>query len=184
MIATVGTAPCRTAVAAPDPWIPLDVVWGDDTPGARVYLYVTDPAGGFVELKVDPDSGELCELIVINLPRRVHRTLESAEVEEDRTAVVDLATWSWIAGSDPREPERPDVDVTGALTYSAEGDRVTLWFSDAPVERLLRTGPVRVGLARTGAIVAVEANLAGQPDHGHFSREGSAVGAADRRPES
>ncbi|MGY4645844.1 hypothetical protein [Cellulomonas sp. URHB0016] len=159
MIKIVGTVSCQSAFSEPDPWIPLKVTWGDLAPAPRLYLFVSDPRQGYVELKIDPDSGALRGFVVINLPAMVDRELEPAIVRDRQIALLDLGNWPWKVTPDYSEPERLDIDIESSLACSSSHNRLVIWFSDEPIAKFLQVESIRIGVSSGGELVAIDSLL-------------------------
>lgn len=161
-IRTDGAEPCRLALVDSDPWVPLTVVWADAVPAPRLRLYVRDPQQGYVELKVDPGSGGLRGIVVIDTPRLVDREQPGgAAVVRDMVPRLDLQMWPWKLTPDYREPLLEDVDVQCSLALSITDERFTVWFADDAVEKSLLAGSARVGISEGGGLVFIDVPLGG-----------------------
>ncbi|MEU7531753.1 hypothetical protein AB0A74_38880 [Saccharothrix sp. NPDC042600] len=156
MFKVLKSVECSVATASADPWIPLTVSWQLRLRGRPLYLCVTGDDGGYVELKVDPDSGALYALVLVDLPPLTDRPVEHAPVErESLSPVFDLDLWEWKITPDYKEPAKFDVDATSSLAYSTVGDLSALWFSCSPVGRYLECGEVRVGVSDIDELVSI-----------------------------
>lgn len=156
MLRVLGQIECLGATASADPWIPLTVTWQVGLRGGPLYLYVTGQEGGYVELKIDPDSGGLYALVIVDLPPQIERNVGHARVETGlNTPVFDLGLWEWKVTPDYKEPVKHDIDVTSALGYSTPDDSFALWFSYSEVSHYLATGDVRVGVSLDGGLVTI-----------------------------
>lgn len=156
MLKVLNSVKCSGATSSADPWIPLTVSWQVDLRGGPLYLFLTGRHGGFVELKVDPDSGALYALVIVDLPPVVDRRVESAQVEPGSLVpVFDLNLWEWKVTPDYREPSRRDIDVNSELAYSMTEDLLVLWFSESAVREYFACGDIRVGIAASGELVSV-----------------------------
>jgi hypothetical protein len=147
---------CPGASASADPWVPLSVLWQISLRGGPLYCYVTGDDGGYVELKIDPDSGALCALIVIDLPPLVDRPIGEARIEPGSLSpVFDLELWEWKTTPDYKEPAKHDIDKVGTLARSTSGEFFVLWFAHCPVDRYLECGEARVGVSSDGELVNI-----------------------------
>lgn len=155
MVKVLASAGCYGATASADPWVPLTVSWQVDMRGGPLYLYINGQDGGYVELNVDPDTGSLCDLVVVDLPPVVDRVPEAAPTDRALTPVLDLDLWEWKITPDYKEPGRRDIDAVSLLAHSMPGELFALWFSDLPVGRYLVCGEARVGISVSGDLVSV-----------------------------
>ncbi len=88
-----------------DPWISLIVKWGVENFGDLLHLLVRDPAQGYLELQVDPESGALVALILLNEPEEIGRAVDDvAQIRDFESPVLDLSIWPWKATPDYKEP--------------------------------------------------------------------------------
>jgi hypothetical protein len=84
-----------------------------------LYLLVNGDQGGYVELKVDPNSGALCGLVVVDLPLYVERAVVPAEVlAGSNVPVLDLDIWEWKVTPDYKEPLKNHADDVSPLAHS------------------------------------------------------------------
>ena len=160
-IKILASAASRAAQVVVDPWVPLSVVWDVAPEVSPLYLFVRDPDHGYVELKVHPESGALVGMVVIDspLPDESARLLGGATAPKgSETAVLDLQLWPWKETPDYREPVRRDIDVLCPLSVTTSADQMTIWFSDRPVARILKAGPVEVGVSAEDELVAIMAS--------------------------
>ncbi|GIF69375.1 hypothetical protein Ais01nite_74100 [Asanoa ishikariensis] len=150
---------CPGATASADPWIPLTVSWAVSLRGGPLYLYVRGDDGGYVELKVDPDSGALYALVIVDLPQHVDRSVKDAPTKPDPLSpVFDLGLWEWKNTPDYKESAKRDTDATSTLAYSTPGNLFALWFSGSPVSSYLECGAVRVGVSDVDELVGIVVN--------------------------
>ena len=156
MFKVLGGVECPGATASADPWIPLIVSWQVSLLGGPLYLYVTGNDGGYVELKVDPNSGALYALVIVDLPPMTDRTVEIGPLEAGSLSpIFDLGLWEWKVTPDYKEPAKCDIDATSPLNYSTPGDLFALWFSDVPIGRYLACGDARVGVSPSDELVNI-----------------------------
>ncbi|WP_415646260.1 hypothetical protein [Stackebrandtia soli] len=156
MLQILGDVECSGAIAEADPWIPLTVLWQISWRGGPLYLSIHGDDGGYVALKVDPDSGALYSLVVSGLPPESDRPIDDAPtVPGSWSPVFDVNMWEWKVTPDYREPSQFHIDATSPLYHSAPGDLLAVWFSDSPVSRYLACGEVRVGVSSIDELVSV-----------------------------
>lgn len=67
-IRVVGEEECQGADVERDEWISLIASWWPGAQAQPLYLLVSGTDGGEVELKVDPETGSLLKIIVIEAP--------------------------------------------------------------------------------------------------------------------
>lgn len=162
----LSSAESPPGAVASDHLIPLSIAWPVVLDDAPLYLFVSDPRGGYVELKVDADTGALVGLVVIDLPSMIEREIPSEEAESTPgVPVLDVSLWPWRVTPDDREPLRRDIDLKQGLAYTLTADLCIVWFSRAVVDRFLVSGEVRVGISSADELVLVSTpRLAGGAD--------------------
>ncbi len=162
MIKIVSAVPCSPARATVDPWVPLTIEWNIPLNGGALYLFARDPDDGYVEFKLDPDSGALVGMTVIDSPRETTRAIvRSTDTSVSESPVVDLEFWPRTETPDYTEPKTNDFDLEVTLSQTATDGAIAVWFSDQPVARLVVSGDVSVGVAATGELVVVTAFVEG-----------------------
>ncbi|MDO5082437.1 MAG: hypothetical protein Q4D89_03410 [Arachnia propionica] len=155
-VRTVGVAASTGTVIETDRWVPLMMEWDCVISDAPLYLFIRDPADGFVELKIDPDTGALIGFVIIDLPQKDDRgrTLHGVPTKVG-TPVVDRDMWPWKVTPDYREPAKRNVDMTLPLASSVDDDHLTVWIGEGQPEVNLTTGDVAVTIGRDGALLAI-----------------------------
>jgi hypothetical protein len=124
--------------------------------GRPLRLYITGASGGYVEMKLDPDSGALYEVVVVDLPPLVEREVEAAPVADRAVSpVLDRELWPWRITPDYREPMRRDIDITEELAYSRSSEVFSLLFSSSRVSSYLACENVKVGLSEDSELVSI-----------------------------
>lgn len=157
MIAVVGSIECAGSTVSADPWIPLKISWEIALEGQPLYLFVSGDSGGYVELKIDPNSGALYGLVLLESPPQTPRSISQAvKSTNHRVPLVDLDLWDWRVTPDYREPTGRDAEMTCQLGQSAFNDALRIWFSSEPVLELLRCQDATVGIGAHGDLVVVE----------------------------
>ncbi|GAB3661202.1 hypothetical protein GCM10028833_41200 [Glycomyces tarimensis] len=156
MLRVLGKASCSGVEATGDRWVPLAVYWGVNLRDGPLYLFVTGREGGYIELKVDPNSGALYGLVIINLPPRSERAVEATGIEpESGVPVFDLELWDWKVTPDYREPAGRDAEMDSRLWYSTPSGHFALWFSSSAVRQYLTAGDVSVGVSSNEDLVCI-----------------------------
>lgn len=156
MITTIGVAASTGTVLATDRWVPLMLEWDciiSDTP---LYLFIKDPTHGFVELKIDRDTGALIGFVIIDLPHEdgQGRTLHAVP-SKPGSPIIDRDLWPWKVTPDYREPANRDLDMTLPLASSVHDDRLTVWIGDGQPEVNLTTEDVTVTIGHDGTLLAI-----------------------------
>ena len=90
MVRTVGVAASTGAVLETDRWVPLMLEWDCVISDAPLNLFIKAPTHGFVELKIDPDTGALIGFVIIDLPHEdgQGRTLHNIPTQPG-TPIID-----------------------------------------------------------------------------------------------
>jgi hypothetical protein len=157
VITVVGEAPCSGVTVESDPYVPLTVTWQVPRSGQPLYLRVSGTAGGELEFKIDPVSGALLEAIVIDSPPATSGVpaLPAPDPAADATPVVDRSPWELGDPPDPHLPAHRVISTRSAVGMATAGDLTAVVVSAEPVVRSVGCGPVRVGIAAGGELVAV-----------------------------
>ena len=155
-VLTVGVTASTGAVIETDWWVPLMLEWHCIISDAPLNLFIKDPMYGFVELKIDPDTGALIGFVIIDLPHEdaQGRTLHGVHSEAG-APIVDRDMWPWKVTPDYREPAKRNLDMTLPLASSVHDDRLTVWIGDGQPEVNLTTEDVHVTIGRDGALLAI-----------------------------
>jgi hypothetical protein len=149
VIRVAGESACSGSMVEFDPWIPLSITWLPRPLGHLFYLRASGSRGGDVELKVDPETGALVQVVVITAPPAL-----------DGIGEIDL----------PAEPEYlvPVMDgsfegsvesLTADLGFLRTKDHLRLSFTDRNPSRYLWCGGIRVGVTDDGILIDVVATL-------------------------
>ncbi|WP_413799201.1 hypothetical protein [Streptomyces iranensis] len=149
---------CGDAVLESDPWIEFKVIWDAAGPRQPLYWIIDGAYGGSVEVKVDPDTGALLQVIVIDSPPSAPSVerVGVAEVADRSVPVIDRTEWGVKDNPDYSEPAVRKVQSVEELSFSRHGGRLALGFSSVkPVVRLIRCGQVSVGVSEDGMLCEV-----------------------------
>jgi hypothetical protein len=155
VIRILSDIPCSGSSSQADPWVPLTVSWQVSSHGAPMNLYVRGEDGGYVELKVDPETFALQRLVVVDVPPTSERIIERSTGIRESAPVLDCNLWEWKTTPDYTEPMRRDADTTAPLSLSRDGESVALWFSNDEAARFLSCENVIVGVSGDAAMVCV-----------------------------
>ncbi|QPL06037.1 MULTISPECIES: hypothetical protein [Actinomyces] len=156
VVRTVGVAPSTGTLIETDRWVPLMMEWDSVISDAPLYLFIREPADGFVELKIDPDTGALIGFVIIDLPQEDGRgrTLHGVPAKAG-TPVVDRDMWPCKVTPDYREPAKRNVDMSLSLASSVDDNCLTVWIGEGQPEANLTTEDVAVTIGRDGALLAI-----------------------------
>ena len=69
MVEVLGETAAASVSVETDQWVPLTVKWDTPNTGQALFPYFEDPGEGFVELKIDSDTGALLGFVILNLPQ-------------------------------------------------------------------------------------------------------------------
>jgi hypothetical protein len=108
MIRVIDSIACSGVNLEHDPWIPMKVTWEPRPAEKPLYLIISGSNGGEVEMKVDPTTGMLVQVVVIEEPRQVEGTgpLPPDPRTQGHSPVIERTPWGVTHGSD-------DVDRCG-----------------------------------------------------------------------
>ncbi|WP_258905422.1 hypothetical protein [Actinokineospora sp. UTMC 2448] len=100
MLKVDGMAPCGGSTVEVDPWVPLKVSWHVNRDVQPLYLFVAGTSGGYLELKVHPESGAFSSLTVIDLPVELEAVemKAPAEVRDGLVPILDVTSWGCESG--------------------------------------------------------------------------------------
>lgn len=161
IIRVIGEETCGSAEVESDQWIPLKVSWWPRRQVLPLYLRVTGTRGGEIELKADPDTGALLQLIVIDAPPvAAVSSMEPAwpdDVRVKRTPILDRSVWG--ARDKGGNTETRPVAVAHDLMFNRGAETAVLRFSESPVAEYIRCDDVVVGISADRLLVNVEARL-------------------------
>ncbi|MER5750103.1 hypothetical protein [Streptomyces sp. NPDC002088] len=158
MLKIEGLAPCDGSTVEVDPWVPLKVSWDVDREAQPLYLLIAGASGGYLELKVHPESGALLSLTVIDLPVEVgYVELKSpAEIIDSLVPVFDVAEWGDVSGI---PPGKRMVRLESEMTYSQSPDRFVLSFSCEDSRSRVRCGSASVEISESGGLARLIATI-------------------------
>jgi len=163
MINVIGEDDCGSAEVESDQWIPLKVSWWPRRQVRPLYLRVTGTNGGEIELKVDPDTGALLQLIVIDEPPAAAAAGSRDPAWPDdalvkRTPTLDRSVWGGCDKGGAATETRP-LFVVHDLMFERRAETAVLRFSKSPVAEYIRCDDVAVGVSAERMLVTVEARL-------------------------
>ncbi|MBE1600369.1 MULTISPECIES: hypothetical protein [Streptomyces] len=141
-----------------DPWIPLKIIWHVDRGVQPLYLLVEGSDGGYVELKLHPDTGALMSLIIVDLPaeKGYDRKDAADQVFESFTPTFDVIPWGPASGV---ATERRVVRVVRDLSYSQVRGRFSIVFLEDSAESVIKCGPVSIEISKDGAFVRLVSKI-------------------------
>lgn len=158
VVSVTGVVEASGASSETDPWIPLSVKWDVLRADGPLYLLLKDPVDGFVELKIDPESGALVGFVVIDLPRADEWRRSPGELPlRAGTAAVAREMWRWKVTPDYREPAERHREMTCPLRTSLSEQRLTVWFGDGVPAAYLASGEVLVTVSEACSLLAITA---------------------------
>jgi hypothetical protein len=156
VIKVVGQASCDASNVEADPWIPLTVTWQVERESGLLSLYVRGTSGGYVEMRVDESSRALVELVVIESPPEA---VSNCSVPDDLTVlgtvVLDRDIWQWRVTPDYTEPAKRDASTLQDLSWSVQGDKISLRFATSQPSWFVGAGDVQFGISESGELVCM-----------------------------
>lgn len=164
-IRVVGEVSCDAATVERDPWIPLKVSWWPRGQVQPLYMRVTGRSGGEIEMKADPATGALLEVIVIEEPRdsgpRDEFVAGPGHPSSNATPLLERSLWGLREGDDVGLGHAPAFLDVPDLAMRRWGDTAVIYFSAAPVAREVRCDAVTVGVAAGDTLVSIGVRLSG-----------------------
>ncbi|WP_157577059.1 hypothetical protein [Saccharomonospora iraqiensis] len=119
-------------------------------------MFIYGESDGFIEFKLDPVSGGLRNVVVIDLPPLIGREIEDiSSVDHSASPAFDRELWPWKVTPDYSEIAERDIDMVEYLAFSESGGVIALWFSNNPVESYLVCGEVKVGVTSRSELVNI-----------------------------
>lgn len=155
MLRILGAAPCQGVVVEADAYIPLKVSFDVIRGGQPLYLRLRGELGGEAELKIDPVSGALVQVTVIDPLPEVDRLPGAAPASEsqDRVPVLDRYLWPWKRTPDYEEPVRRVIHQAARLGMSGDQRPSYVEFSAGRAVSCYRCGPVALGVSAQEELV-------------------------------
>jgi hypothetical protein len=157
VLSVLDSIDCPQVILENDPWIPLKVSWDVPRVGQPLYLRVSGDEGGEVEVKVDPISGALLQVIVLDVPPGLEGfdLLPTGTRSEGQTPVLERSKWEWKVTPDYSEVKNSVARSVEKLRMARVVNVVTLSFSSQPAVKFIGCGSVRVGVAIDGELVSI-----------------------------
>jgi hypothetical protein len=156
LIKIVGQVSCDTSDVQADPWIPLTVTWQLERGSGLLNLYVRGTSGGYLEMRVDESTRALVELVVIESPPE---TVSHCSVPDGLTTlgtvVLDRDIWQWRVTPDYTEPAKRDSSVLQELSWSVQGDTISLLFASSQPTLFVGAGDAQLGISESGELVCM-----------------------------
>jgi hypothetical protein len=156
VIKVVGQASCDASNVEADPWIPLTVTWQLERGSGLLSLYVRGTSGGYLEMRVDESSRALVELVVIESPPEA---VSHCSVPDDLTVlgtvVLDRDIWQWRVTPDYTEPAKRDASMQQELSWSVQGDKISLLFATSQPSWFVGAGDAQFGISESGELVCM-----------------------------
>jgi hypothetical protein len=162
VIIVTGERECSEVVMERDAWIPMKITWMPRLAVQPLYLRVAGLSGGELELKVDPSTGGLFQLIVVDAPplgREWPEVSQAKETCERCGPVIDRSLWSSIENAEDAQWPPPRVTVDAPLQFVLADGSARLRMAGQEVVSWLSCGTVRVGVGSDRELVEVTAIL-------------------------
>lgn len=156
VIKIVGQASCDASDVQADPWIPLTVTWRLERGSGLLNLYVRGTNGGYLEMRVDESTRALVELVVIEAPPEMASHCSSArDLPALGTVVIDRDIWEWRVTPDYTEPAKRDASMRQELSWSVQGDKISLLFATSQPTWFVCAGDAQFGISESGELVCM-----------------------------
>ncbi|MDF3289308.1 hypothetical protein [Streptomyces silvisoli] len=161
MIRVVDSIACSEASLECDPWIPMKVTWEPRPLETPLYLRISGSNGGEVEVKVDPTTGMLVQVVVIEEPRQVSGTgpLPTEPKTQQHSPVIERTPWGLGHGSDGVNHSVSAVSAIEDIGFVRTADHIELVFVDQKPARYVCCGNVAVAVSDQGGMAAIRALL-------------------------
>jgi hypothetical protein len=163
MIRVLGEKECTDSIVERDLWIPMKITWLPRPSGQPMYVRVSGDLGGEVELKIDPVTGVLAQLIVISAPPSAEADVIHAVERESRCAVpiMDTSFDETVSGGLSAQQGLAGlvISIAALMKFESTDSHMRLWFTDAKPSTFLSCGKVRVGISGVQELVSFDASL-------------------------
>jgi hypothetical protein len=164
VIKVVGPTACAEAVVEQDPWIILKITWLPRPSAQPLYLRISGEQGGELELKVDPVSGTLLQVVVIDPPPATMDVPNSdnwTSREECLVPLIDLSQWmtSELENAPLIDMGGEVISISTSLGFWSTGSRTGISFGNHASARYLVCGRVRVGISCNGHLAEIDCIL-------------------------
>ncbi|WP_146167730.1 hypothetical protein [Micromonospora sp. MH33] len=138
-----------------DAYIPLKVSFDVTQGGQPLYLRLRGELGGEAELKIDPVSGALVQVTVIDPPPEVDHAPAATSTSESENCVpvLDRYLWPWKRTPDYEEPVRRVIHQAAHLGMSGNQQPSYVEFSTGRAVGSYRCGPVVFGVSAQEELV-------------------------------
>lgn len=163
MIKVLGEVECSGSIVERDSWIPLKITWLPRPSGQPMYVRVSGDLGGEAELKINPVTGAIVQLIVISTPPQAEAGAIRVSEKESRSAVPVIDMSLAETGSPGISAQQGFagvvIPITTPMKFESANGRMRLSFTDAKPSMFLSCGKVRVGISEEQELVEFEASL-------------------------
>jgi hypothetical protein len=161
LIRAIDKISCIDVYVESDPYVPLTVTWNTGSGKLPLYWRINGSTGGELEVKIDPESRALMELIVITEPPAGAGYPMPTKLP-DREAgipVFDCTPWGSIKNPDYTDFRTRIVTSNDKVNFSRRENIAYLTFPGQQAARILECGSSQVWLADDGSLTAVVAHL-------------------------
>lgn len=154
-----GETYCESSQFDSDAYIPFSAVWrvgGTETP---LYWRASGHHGGEVEVKIDPKTRALREVIVLEPPppSSAKEPRNKVSMRENFTAIVDISPWGLYETPDYSRPAQRIAETVEDMFFGPVEGGFRLELSQEDAAKALRCGPLLVEVSGSGSLVAVTA---------------------------
>jgi hypothetical protein len=164
MIKAIDVLTCTSVEVESDAYIPLTITWATDSSLQPLYWRISGSNGGEVEIKVDPRSGIMRELVVIDEPPGTFDTSTPGSIPKMDTGipVFDRSSWGISTNPDCSKFQSRVITSREVIAFSRKQRTARLIFPAKQTARVLVCGNSQIHLAGDGSLSAVVVNI--QPD--------------------
>jgi hypothetical protein len=164
MLKAIDVLTCTTVEVESDAYVPLTITWGTDSRLQPLYWRISGSNGGEVEIKVDPQSGMIRELVVIDEPPGTVDTSPPRSLPKTDTGIpaFDRSPWGISTNPDYSKFQSRVITSNEVIAFSREHGTARLLFPAKQTARVLMCEYSQIHLAGDGSLSAVVVDV--QPD--------------------
>ncbi|MGW5677902.1 hypothetical protein ACWEV4_22910 [Streptomyces sp. NPDC003860] len=161
--------PCASVEFEFDSTIPLQISWGVSNQYVQpVYAVFSGVSGGYVEIRVNPQTGALLEVTVVDAPpgTKFDDIGHSGSIEMGMVPVFDLDAW----GERLHGFSTGERALRGAMNLKSvtDGNRYVIKFSEDSAVKRICCGVVSVGVSADGLMTDIAVTSSRQDEVGQI----------------
>lgn len=150
---------CESSHFESDAYIPFSAAWKVGGTEIPLYWRASGRHGGEIEVKIDPKTKALREVIVLEPPPPLtaKEPHNKVSILENFTAIVDISPWGLYETPDYSRPAQRIAETVEEMFFGPVEGGFRLEFSQEDANKALKCGPLLVEVSESGSLVAVTA---------------------------